>query len=44
MKIGADFEKQNNANVGNIGLAKTRLISQRKLVDFAVKWMEKNRG
>lgn len=43
MKIGADFEKQNNVNIGNIGLAKTRLISQRKLVDFAVKWMEKNR-
>lgn len=41
--IGAGFEKENAINAGNIGRAKSKLISQRKLVDYAVEWMEMNR-
>jgi aminoglycoside 3-N-acetyltransferase len=41
--IGNDYEKENSVNVGYIGKAKSKLIPQREMVDFAVKWMEKNR-
>ncbi len=42
-QIGEAFEKEHDVNVGLIGDAKSRLMDQRKLVDFAVKWIEKNR-
>ncbi len=43
-KIGKAFTKSGGKQqIGEIGNAKSRLISQRDLVDFAVKWMEKNR-
>jgi len=41
--IGADFEKENAIGAGDIGRAKSKLLSQRELVDYAVKWMEANR-
>ena len=42
-QIGNDYEKENSVSIGCIGKAKSKLIPQREMVDFAVKWMEKNR-
>jgi aminoglycoside 3-N-acetyltransferase len=43
-KIGADFSGETGLMVsGKVGLAKVQLMPQRQLVDFAVRWMEKNR-
>lgn len=42
-RIGADFEKEHAVKSVRIGNAAVKLMSQRALVDFAVKWMEKNR-
>ena len=42
--IGEAFEKTGQVAFGNVGLAKTRVFSQRAAVDFAVKWMEENRS
>ena len=41
--IGADFERVHIVNTTNIGGTKLKIMKQRKLVDFAVEWMEKNR-
>lgn len=41
--IGKDYEKENSVGIGYIGKAKSKLTAQREMVDFAVKWMEKNR-
>lgn len=43
-KIGEDFEKAYAVPGVQIGNALVRLMYQRELVDFAVKWMEKNRA
>ncbi len=45
-QIGEAFEKEREGaySKGKVGLAPTTLIKQRDLVDFSVKWMEKNRG
>lgn len=43
-KIGEDFEKAHAVSRVQIGNALVRLMYQRELVDFAVKWMEKNRA
>ena len=42
-EIGKAFEKVYTVNKGLIGKASIRLMRQRELVDFAVKWMEQNR-
>lgn len=42
--LGTDYEKENQISTGRIGNAIIRLMSQRQLVDYAVKWMEKNRS
>ncbi|MBE6052010.1 MAG: AAC(3) family N-acetyltransferase [Clostridium sp.] len=42
-EIGADFEKECKVNSTNIGNALVRYMSQRELVDYSVKWIEKNR-
>ncbi len=42
-KLGNDYEKENSVTTGRVGNAVCKLINQRSLVDFAVKWMEKNR-
>jgi len=42
-EIGMEFEKSNEIKIGKVGLATCRLFKQRAIVDFAVKWMEKNR-
>lgn len=41
--IGAAFEAENEVAIGPVGCATSRLMKQRQLVDFAVKWIEKNR-
>jgi aminoglycoside 3-N-acetyltransferase len=44
-RIGEAFlkEKKDAVRISNIGMAKSQLLSQRDIVDFAVKWMEANR-
>ena len=42
--IGSDFEKNDEVNSTYIGNALVKLMSQRKLVDYSVKWIEENRG
>lgn len=42
-KLGHDFEAIKQYKPKKVGLAESRLLSQRKMVDFAVKWMSKNR-
>ena len=41
--LGADFEAQYHINPCQVGNAACRLFSQRALVDYAVRWIEKNR-
>ena len=40
--IGLEFEK-NNVNIGKIGEAESRLMSQTELVDYSISWIEQNR-
>jgi len=43
-KIGGDFARKTGlVETLEIGLAKAYLMPQRELVDYAVKWIEKNR-
>lgn len=42
-RIGEDFEREAGVSKEILGNGTLRLMSQRKLVDFAVDWMEKNR-
>jgi aminoglycoside 3-N-acetyltransferase len=42
-RLGIDFESEINYTPGKVGIAETRLISQRKIVDFAIEWFKKNR-
>lgn len=41
--IGAAFEAEHEVKKATIGAATLRLMDQRELVDFAIKWIEKNR-
>ncbi|MFP4530603.1 MAG: AAC(3) family N-acetyltransferase, partial [Halodesulfurarchaeum sp.] len=41
--LGADFEDDVGSEIGTVGEAETRMIDQRTLVNYAVKWFEKNR-
>ncbi len=42
-EIGHDFEILRQYKPKKVGLADTRLLSQREMVDFAIKWIKKNR-
>jgi len=42
-QLGADFESTIDYKPGKIGLAESRLIPLRTIVDFGVKWLKKNR-
>ena len=44
VQIGEAFEKENHVSMTDLGQAVLRLMDQRTLVDFAVKWIEANRG
>ena len=41
--IGLEFEKNSNVNIGKIGEAESRLMSQTELVDYSISWIEQNR-
>ena len=43
-QIGEAFEHNNTVNKSMLGNAELRLMSQKKLVDFAVDWIQKYRG
>ena len=43
VEIGKDFEKEHHVACGKIGNAVIRLMNQRDIVDYSVKWMEQNR-
>ena len=43
-QIGEDFEKSHTVHTVQIGNATVKLMSQRRIVDYAVKWIEENRG
>lgn len=43
IKLGKEYDKEANIKINKIGNADVRLIKQKPLVDWAVKWMEKNR-
>ena len=42
-QLGKDFESKINYKPGKIGIADSRLISLRAIVDFGVEWLKKNR-
>lgn len=42
--MGQVYEDENNINVYKIGQADVRYLEQRALVDWSVRWMEKNRN
>ena len=42
-EIGNEYEQENKINIGKVGNAVCKLINQRSIVDYAAKWMEKNR-
>lgn len=42
--IGAAFEQEHAVSCGTIGNAAVKLMRQRELVDFAVRWIEQNRA
>ena len=42
--IGEDFEAQHATRTGYIGMAFSRLLPQRDLVDFATAWLQGNQG
>ncbi len=44
VRLGEEYERERNIKVHKVGNADVRLIRQRDLVDWAVKWMEKNRN
>lgn len=45
IRIGRDYEEDGGPlERGHVGAAETLLIPQRPLVDYAVHWMERNRG
>lgn len=39
-QMGVEFEESGNVLVGNVGSAESRLLSQRKAVDFALQWLQ----
>jgi aminoglycoside 3-N-acetyltransferase len=41
--IGAEYEKTGSVMRGKVGNAECRLMRQSQVVDFAVRWMERNR-
>lgn len=43
VEIGNSFEKEYKVSISGIGDATCRLMNQRELVDFAVRWIEENR-
>ena len=43
-RLGGEYERETGAvQIGFVGHAQARLLSMKPLVDFAVRWLEKNR-
>jgi len=42
-KIGLAFEKSINYQIGKIGLAESRLVFSKDIIDYTVKWLRKHR-
>jgi len=42
-EIGLDFEKSINYHTANIGLAESRLVFSKAIIDFAVNWLREHR-
>ena len=42
-EIGREYEQAHRVQTGNVGNAVCKVMKQRSLVDFAVRWMENNR-
>jgi len=42
-QLGLDFESKINYKPGKIGMAESRLISLRAIVDFGIEWLKENR-
>lgn len=43
-KIGADFEKNNNVDIGHVGNAISKLFNIRRAIDYGVDWLKENRN
>ena len=43
IKLGEEYDKENNVKIYKIGNADVRFIKVRNFVDWAVEWMNKNR-
>lgn len=44
IELGSEYNRRNNIPIQRLGGAETLFMRQRPLVDWAVKWMEENRG
>lgn len=44
VKLGEEYDRERNIKVHKVGNADVRFMSQRDLVDWTVKWMERNRA
>ena len=42
-QLGKDFESKINYTPGKIGMAESRLISIREIVDYGIEWLKENR-
>jgi aminoglycoside 3-N-acetyltransferase len=42
-QLGNDFESKINYKPGKIGMAESRLISIRAIVDYGIEWLKENR-
>ncbi|WP_236290789.1 aminoglycoside N(3)-acetyltransferase [Paenibacillus allorhizoplanae] len=43
VKLGNEYDKENNIKIHKVGNADVRFMKQKPLIDWAVEWMEKNR-
>ncbi|QUH30734.1 aminoglycoside N(3)-acetyltransferase [Vallitalea guaymasensis] len=43
IELGNEYDKENNIEIHKVGNAEVRFMKQRPLIDWTVKWMEKNR-
>ncbi|PRR81635.1 aminoglycoside N(3)-acetyltransferase [Clostridium vincentii] len=43
VRLGSEYDKEKNIKVHKVGNAEVRFIKQKPMVDWVVKWMERNR-
>lgn len=44
IQLGSEYDKEKEIKICKVGNADVRFMKQRQLIDWAVEWMEKNRG